>query len=29
MKPTIILIYALSNGKITFDYFYNLHKKEK
>jgi len=29
MKPTIILICALSNGKIAFDYFYNLHKKEK
>jgi len=29
MKPTIILICALSNGKIAFDYFYNLHKKRK
>jgi len=29
MKPTIILICALLNGKIAFDYFYNLHKKEK
>jgi len=29
MKPTIILICALSNGKIAFDYFYSLHKKEK
>jgi len=29
MKPTVILICALMNGKIAFDYFYNLHKKEK
>lgn len=29
MKPTVILICALTNGKIAFDYFYNLHKKEK
>ena len=29
MKPRVILICALMNGKIAFDYFYNLHKKEK
>ena len=29
MKLTVILICALMNGKIAFDYFYNLHKKEK
>jgi len=29
MKPTIILICALSNGKIAFDYFYNFKKDRK
>ena len=29
MRPTLILICALENGKITLNYFYELHKKGK